>query len=149
MLGQKTVTGGFDIKATYDYWDMGVFYGTFHLPNTDSSLATVKFLRKGTNLYIGLQSNDKSICKFDWEGDGMFLKIKKCERDRRRNTSCTIRTSVQRPRRSATNRRQSNFGNGAGYLPAGSTVNDTTNVDNGYSAELMIKLDSLGLHLHA
>ena len=54
-----------------------MFYGTFHLPNTDSSLAKVKFLRKGTNLYIGIQSDDKSICKFDWEGDGMFLKIKR------------------------------------------------------------------------
>ena len=115
------MTGGFDIKATYDYWDMGVFYGTFHLPNTDSSLATVKFLRKGTNLYIGLQSNDKSICKFDWEGDGIFLKIKRSNgtdagiqavlsehrysgrddpvRSRRQSNTATVRASCRPDRR--------------------------------------------------
>jgi len=37
-----------------------------------------------------------------------------------------------------------NFGSGAGFLTAGSTANDTTNVDNGYSAELRIRLDKLG-----
>jgi hypothetical protein len=37
-----------------------------------------------------------------------------------------------------------NSGAGWGFLPAGSTVNDTTNVDNGYTAELQIDLDKLG-----
>ena len=141
--GQKTVTGGADIKATFDYWDQGVFYGTFHLPNTDSSLATVKFLRKGTNLYIGIQSDDKSICKFDWEADGLFLKIKKSN-----GTDLEYKLYYQNTGTAADTIRYeppaANYGDGAGYLPAGSTVNDTNDVDNGYSAELMIRLDSLG-----
>jgi hypothetical protein len=144
-MGEQTVTGAFDIKATYDYYDQGVFYGTFHLPNTDSSLAKVKFLRKGVNLYIGIQSDDKSICKFDWEGDGMFLKIK-----RSNGTDLEYKLYYQNIGTAADTIRYegpgglTNFGDGAGYLMAGSTVNDTTNVDNGYTAELMIKLDSLG-----
>ena len=35
-------------------------------------------------------------------------------------------------------------GAGEGSLAAGSTVNDTTQVDNGYSAEMVLHLDSLG-----
>src|SRR5450756_862003 len=37
-----------------------------------------------------------------------------------------------------------NSGAGAGFLNPGSKANDTTQVDNGYSAELMVKLGSLG-----
>jgi hypothetical protein len=134
-----------DVKATYDYWFEGVNYGTFHRPNTDSSLAKVKFLRKGANLYIGIQSDDKSICKFDWEGDGLFLKIRKAD-----GTDLEYKLYYQNIGTAADTIRYegpggvTNYGNGAGYLFSGSTVNDTTNVDNGYSAELMIRLDSLG-----
>jgi hypothetical protein len=140
---QKTVTGGFDTKATFDYYDTGVFYGTFHLPNTDSSLATVKFLRKGTNLYIGIQSDDKSICKFDWEADGILMKIK-----RSNGTDVEYKLYYQNIGTAADTIRYEqpgvNYGEGAGFLPTGSTVNDTNDVDNGFTAELMVKLDSLG-----
>ncbi|MCC6396254.1 MAG: T9SS type A sorting domain-containing protein, partial [Bacteroidetes bacterium] len=142
-VGQHTVTGEFDIKATFDYYDQGVFYGTFHLPNTDSSLAAVKFLRKGANLYIGIQSDDKSICKFDWEGDGIFLKIRRAN-----GTDVEFKLYYQNIGTAADTIRYeppaANFGEGAGKLASGSTVNDTSNVDNGYSAELMVRLDSLG-----
>ena len=141
--GQQTVTGEVDVKATFDYYDQGVFYGTFHLPNTDSSLATVKFLRKGTNLYVGLQTDDKSICKFDWEGDGIFLKVKRAN-----GTDAEFKLYYQNIGTAADTIRyeqpSANYGDGAGFLPAGSTANDTTNVDNGFSAELMVHLDSLG-----
>ncbi len=138
--GEFTVTAGFDIKATYDYWDQGVFYGTFHLPNTDSSLAKVKFLRRGTNLYVGIQSDDKSICKFDWEGDGIFMKVKKSD-------GTDVEYKLYYQNLNDTIRYEENLassGAGAGSLTAGSTVNDTTQVDNGYTAEMVIHLDSLG-----
>jgi len=140
MPGELTATGEVDVKASYDYWFDGVNYGTFHLPNTDSSLAKVKFLRRGTNLYVGIQSDDKSICKFDWEGDGMFVKVKKSDgtdveyKLYYQNLNDTIRYEEQ----------LASSGAGAGSLAPGSTVNDTTQVDNGYTAELMIDLAALG-----
>jgi hypothetical protein len=113
---------------------------TYRLPYKDTSIARVKFLQKGLNLYIGITSNDKSICKFDWEGDGMFLMIKnsagvvKQYKLYYQNPNDTIRYEED----------ILNSGAGAGFLNAGSKVNDTTQVDNGYSAELMVKLGSLG-----
>ncbi|MCU0411649.1 MAG: G8 domain-containing protein, partial [Bacteroidetes bacterium] len=137
--GEQTVTGGVDVKNPFN--DAGSLY---YVPTVDTALAKVKFLRKGTNLYIGITSDDKSICKFDWEGDGMFLKVKSAlGQDREYKlywqnidsaTANTIRYEEQ----------VVGSGAGAGYLPTGSTVNDTTNVDNGYSAELMIDLAVLG-----
>jgi len=138
--GEHTVTGEADIKASYDYNAGGTDYGIFHLPDRDSSWARVKFLRKGMNLYIGITSNDKSICKFDWEGDGLFLIIKTAAGvDQQyklywQNLNDTIKYEEPSP----------NWGFGAGYLPPGSTVNDSSDVDNGYQEELMVRLDSLG-----
>ncbi|GEM_PF-698906 len=135
---ERTVTGGFDIKASFDV--NGVIY---RLPYQDTSYTRVKFLRKGTELYIGIQSPDKSICKFDWEGDGLFMKIKNSAGEDKEyklyyqnigTAADTIRYEEQ----------VLNSGSGAGSLAMGSKVNDTTNVDNGYSAELRIKLASLG-----
>ncbi|HRP92313.1 MAG TPA: hypothetical protein PLH53_05415, partial [Ignavibacteriaceae bacterium] len=45
-------------------------------PYTDSSTTYVKYLYSGTNLYVSLKSDDKQVCKFDWEGDGMFMILK-------------------------------------------------------------------------
>ncbi len=134
----KTVTGGFDIKATFNVDSVA-----YHVPNKDSSWTRVKFLRKGTDLFIGLQSNDKSICKFDWEADGVFLMIK--------NAAGVDKQYKLYWQNIAANKDTIkyeedvlNSGSGAGFLPAGSSVNDTANVDNGYTAELKIKLGSLG-----
>ncbi|HLP18001.1 MAG TPA: T9SS type A sorting domain-containing protein [Bacteroidota bacterium] len=135
QAGENTVTGGVDVKASFDVG--GVKYS---VPNTDSSIARVKFLRKGTDLYIGITSNDKSICKFDWEGDGIFLMIKNSAGVTKeyklyyQNPNDTIRYEES----------VLNSGVGAGYLFTGSKVNDTTQVDAGYSAELRVKLASLG-----
>ncbi len=137
----RTVTGGFDIKASFDSYGV-----TYHVPNTDSSWTRVKFLRKGADLYIGLQSNDKSICRFDWEGEGIFIQIKdnagvtkeyKLYYQNIAGNKDTIRYEES----------VLNSGGGAGFLNAGSTANDTLNVDNGYSAELRIRLDKLGYAL--
>lgn len=41
----------------------------------DPSGSTVKFLHKGTDVYIGITSNDKSVTNWadGWEGDGAFI----------------------------------------------------------------------------
>ncbi|MCX6137541.1 MAG: hypothetical protein NTV54_08625, partial [Ignavibacteriales bacterium] len=138
QAGDQTVTGGLDVKASFDSWNV-----TYHIPNKDSSWARVKFLRKGMDLFIGVQSNDKSICKFDWEGEGLFLQIKD-------NTGATKEYKLYYQNIDSTANTIKyeeailNSGAGAGYLPAGSTANDTTNVDNGYSAELRVRMDKLG-----
>jgi hypothetical protein len=135
---EKSVTNGVDVKASFDV--NGV---TYHLPYKDTSFARVKFLQKGLNLYIGITSNDKSICKFDWEGDGMFLVIKNSA-----GVAKQYKLYYQNIDSSANTIRYEedilNSGAGAGYLFPGSKVNDTTQVDAGYSAELQVKLASLG-----
>ncbi|HAP35823.1 MAG TPA: hypothetical protein DCQ28_07735, partial [Bacteroidetes bacterium] len=135
---EKSVTGSFDLKASFDV--NGV---TYHLPLKDSSSTRVKFLQKGSNLYLGIQSNDKSICRFDWEGEGVFLQVKD-----KAGVTKEYKLYYQNIAANKDTIRYEesvlNSGAGAGFLPAGSTANDTTNVDNGYSAELMIKLSSLG-----
>jgi hypothetical protein len=138
QTGDKSVTAGFDVKASFD-----VNAVTYHVPNKDSSWTRVKFLRRGSDLYIGLQSNDKSICKFDWEADGMFLKIK---------NSAGVEKEYKLYWQNIDANKDSmkyeegiaNSGAGRGFLSAGSTVNDTANVDNGYTAELKLNLSSLG-----
>ena len=141
QVGDKTVTGGFDLKSSFD-----VNTVTYHIPNSDSSWARVKFLRKGTDLFVGVQSNDKSICRFDWEGEGLFVQIK--------DNAGVVKEYKLYYQNIAGNKdtikyEESvlNSGGGAGYLPAGSTANDTTNVDNGYTVELRIRLDKLGYTL--
>src|SRR3989339_1046374 len=141
QAGEYTVTGGVDVKNPFT--DNNV---QFSVPHKDSSLARVKFLRKGLNLYIGIQSDDKSICKFGWEGDGLFMKIRTSAGQVReyklywQNFEGNKDTMRYEPGVASS-------GSGWGYLPTGSTVNDTANVDNGYTAELLIDLSKLGYTL--
>ncbi|MFA6469422.1 MAG: T9SS type A sorting domain-containing protein [Bacteroidota bacterium] len=138
LAGDQTVTGGADIKASFDSYGV-----TYHLPNTDSSWARVKFLRKGMDLYLGLESNDKSICRFDWEGEGVIVFVKD-------NTGATKEYKLYYQNiglnKDTIRYEESilNSGGGAGFLYSGSTANDTMDVDSGYSAELRIRLDKLG-----
>jgi len=135
---ENTVTGGVDVKASFDSWGV-----TYHLPYKDTSFTKVKFLAAGNDLYIGIQSPDKSICKFDWEADGVFIKIKNSVGDDIEYKLYWQNIGTNKD----TIRYEEgvlNSGAGAGFLNTGSTVNDTTNVDNGYTAELKIKLNTLG-----
>jgi hypothetical protein len=138
QAGEFTVTGGIDVKNPFT--DNNV---QFSVPHRDSTLTRVKFLQKGLSLYIGLQSDDKSICKFGWEGDGLFMKIRTLAGQVReyklywQNFEANKDTMRYEPG-------VVNSGAGWGYLPTGSTVNDTANVDKGYTAELRIDLDKLG-----
>ncbi|MCX6142506.1 MAG: hypothetical protein NTZ35_04730, partial [Ignavibacteriales bacterium] len=123
QAGELTVTGGVDVKNPFT--DNSVSYS---VPHKDSSLARVKFLRNGLNLYIGIQSDDKSICKFGWEGDGLFMKIKTSAGQVKeyklywQNFEGNKDTMRYEPGVASS-------GAGWGYLPSGSTVNDTANVD--------------------
>ena len=138
LTGEKTVTGFVDVKNNYD-----VGGKKYTVPVTDPSAARVKFLRRGAKLYIGISSDDKSICKFGWEGDGLFLKLKNSAGDDKefklyyQNTG-TDKDTIKYEEPSV------GFGRGAGVLGVGGKVNDTVGVDNGYTAELEIDLTKLG-----
>ncbi|MCK9210703.1 MAG: hypothetical protein M0P61_07720, partial [Ignavibacteriaceae bacterium] len=122
----RTPTGGAVVKETY----------------TDSSITKVKFLQNGTDLYIALQSDDKQICKFDWEGDGMFLVMQN-------NTGGTneykmyVRKNVLGDWELGP---ETNSPAGAfeGKSVVNGTIYDSASVDNGYTAEMVIHLDKLG-----
>jgi len=119
----------------------GVYVKT-DVPYLDTTWTKMKFLKVGTKLYIGFSSDDKSVCKFgdSWEGDGLFMKIKTAGgqekeyklyfNDGTANSNMVFENQAP--------------GMGAGLKGSNTIVNDTTQVDNGYSAELLIYLDSLG-----
>lgn len=113
-------------------------------PYNDVSTCYVKFLRDATNLYISLNSNDTQVCSFgdSWEGDGIFMKIKDASAtDREYKLYYNFHTYDPpihyEPYSGA-------VGEGAGQKGPGTIVNDSTNVDGGYTAEMRIPLDSLG-----
>jgi hypothetical protein len=122
-------------------------------PYTDTSYTTMKFLRSGMDLVIGFQSNDKSVCKFgdvnNWEGDGLFMKVKSADGLQSYEFHLYYNVAGENADYKyesggdvAHNKPQ--WGNGVMVKGSTTIVNDTTQVDNGYSAELVIHLDSLG-----
>ncbi len=122
----NTPTGGVVVKPPYN----------------DVSTCYVKFLHIGTNLYISLDSDDHQVCRFgdSWEGDGLFMKI---------NDSSGAAVEFKLYYNLAGVNPEIHYegpayGSGAGYKKPGTIVNDSTNVDAGYSAELMIDLTGLG-----
>ncbi|KAB2908539.1 MAG: T9SS type A sorting domain-containing protein [Ignavibacteriales bacterium] len=136
MFGPQPQLSGLAKSVTSDVLVKG--------PYTDTTVTPVKFLRVGNKLYIGFQSNDKQVCRFgdSWEGDGMFLKIKNAAGVDKEfklyfNAGGVDPNMVYEST-------DPNTGAGAGIKKPGTVVNDTTQVDNGYSAELMIDLGALG-----
>ncbi|MEK7672086.1 MAG: hypothetical protein AAB344_07690, partial [Bacteroidota bacterium] len=131
----KSVTGGVEVRPSY----------------TDTSWATVKLLRKGLRLYLGIQSMDKSVGRFgdSWEGDGLFMKIKNAagiegEFKLYYNASTRIGASRDSAVYEPGGPFRSGFGNGVGLVNSGTIPYDTTQVDSGYTLELEVRLDSLG-----
>jgi hypothetical protein len=111
-------------------------------PYTDTSTCYVKFLYFGSKLYVSLKSNDKQVCKFDWEGDGMFMKIKNASNQEAEfklyvinSTTFGAETGGPAPIPSA--------GYGGVGLVSG-TILDSSDTDNGYSAEGFIDLSTIG-----
>lgn len=108
----------------------------------DTSTTLVRFIKYGNKLYISLQSNDKQVCRFgdSWEGDGLFMKIKN-------NAAQDIEYKLYFNAAGVNPNivyEGPTHGMGAAVKGPGTTVNDSSNIDGGYTAELMISLDSLG-----
>ena len=133
----------------------GGYYMQWNNPNneyTDQSMATVKFVHNGTDLYVGVESDDKSVCAWSggWEADGLFLwmtnkgetapsnrmEIKNMFFDATVGASAVFQTSESVPTGST---------DGACYLPAGTvTHTETGGEDAGYSLEVVIHTDFFG-----
>ncbi len=117
-------------------------------PYTDTSTCDVRFIHDGSKLYISLKSDDKQVCSFgngSWEGDGIFLQIadaKGALHEFKLYYNFTAKDTIIHYEGGA-------WGQGAGKKVFGTTVNDSSNVDNGYTAELMVNLDSLGYGANA
>jgi len=114
-------------------------------PYKDTTYTTVKFLRKGMNLYIGITSNDKSVCSFgngdSWEGDGIFMKIKKADGTEKEIKLYYNKAGVNPAVNFDTD---TTLGFGTAVKGSSTVVNDTTQTDNGYTAEIVLYLDKLG-----
>ena len=113
--------------------------------NTDSTLTFVKIIHKGLDLYISLQSNDKSVGKFgnSWEGDGLFMKIKSATGIPYEYKLFFNQGGINPDIAFETNGPEGS-GEGAAWKPNATIVNDTSQVDSGYTAEMVIHLDQLG-----
>jgi hypothetical protein len=127
---EYAVTGGELVKGDY--------------PDTTSTI--VKILHHGLDLYISLQSDDHSVCRFgdSWEGDGLFMKIKDAG-----GTDVEYKLYFNLAGADPDIHYEEpglypGSGSGAAYKFPGTVVNDTTQVDSGYTAELVIHLDQLG-----
>ena len=110
----------------------------------DTTTTIVKILHHGLDLYISLQSDDKYVSKWggSWEGDGLFMKIKDAQGIDREiklyfNASGTDPDIVYEEHVAGS-------GEAVAYKMPGTVVNDTTQIDSGYTAELIIHLDVLG-----
>ena len=110
-------------------------------PYSDVSTCYVSFLRNGYDLYIGLASNDAQVCRFDWEGDGMFMKIKNASGANEYEIKNYVGSN---PEFVFETNAPSGVTEGVGYPLPGTTIFDSTDVDPGYTAETVIHLDQLG-----
>ena len=124
------VTGGVEVQAPY----------------TDTTSTIVKIVHDGLDLYISLDSDDKSVCRFNssWEGDGLFMKVKDASGTdveyklyfNLEGTDPDIHLELPGLYPSSAE--------GAAFKKSGTIVNDTTSVDSGYTAEMVIHLADLG-----
>ena len=125
-----TVTGGILVDPGY----------------TDTTRTFVRFLHDGLKLYISLQSDDKSICRrtTGWEGDGLFMKIKKADGSTIEFKLFYSSAGVGAPIKFEAPSLNPTWGEGAGYVIPPGVVNHLASDDTGYTAEMVIYLDSLG-----
>jgi hypothetical protein len=110
----------------------------------DTTTTLVKMLHYGTDLYFAISSNDKYVNKWggSWEGDGLFMKVWTKSGETKEfklyfNASGIDPDMVYEEQ-------QAGSGQGMGYKLPGTVVNDTSQIDAGYTAELIVHLDQLG-----
>jgi hypothetical protein len=115
-----------------------------HPDYVDTTTTIVKMLHYGTDLYILIDSDDQYVNKWggSWEGDGLFMKIKDAGGIDREiklyfNASGIDPDIVHEEHVVGS----SEF---AATKKEGTVVNDTTQIDAGYLAEMVIHLDVLG-----
>jgi hypothetical protein len=114
-------------------------------PYRDTSTCYVRFLRRDTLLYFALDSDDKQVCRFDWEGDGMFMKIRNSQNnDIEYKIYVGVVNNVPQFVYESNHPTPQLAGAGVGYAKPGTTIYDSTNTDNGYSAEMYVNLRALG-----
>ena len=113
-------------------------------PYTDESTCYVTFLRNGFDLYIALSSNDAQVCRFDWEGDGMFMKIKNAAATSEYEIKNYVGVVSGVPQFVFETNAPSGVTEGAAYPIPPTTIYDSSDVDAGYTAETVIHLDQLG-----
>lgn len=111
----------------------------------DTTTTFVRFLHYGLDLYISLQSNDKYVNKWggSWEGDGLFMKIEDANGTMYEYKLYFNAPGVDPDIVFETNAPDGS-GQGAAWKHPATIVNDTTLVDSGYTAEMVIHLDQLG-----
>ena len=113
-------------------------------PYTDISTCYVMFLRNGYDLYIALSSNDEQVCRFDWEGDGMFMKIWDVAAANEYEIKNYVGLDAGIPAFVFETNAPTGVTEGVGYPRPGTTIYDSSDVDNGFTAETVIHLDQLG-----
>ncbi len=125
---EYAVTGGTQVSGVYE----------------DTTTTIVKILHYGLDLYIAIQSDDRYVNKWggSWEGDGLFMKVWTADGIPKEFKLYWNNTGVDPDINYEEQVEGAGFG--AAYKPAGTVVNDTTQVDEGYTAELVIHLDKLG-----
>ena len=119
---------------------------TVQAPYTDTTTTIVKILHHGLDLYISLNSNDQSVCRFDgsWEGDGLFMKINDANGIPVEYKLYFNLAGTDPDIHYEGPGMYPNSGSGAAWKHPATIVNDTTAADSGYTAELVIHLDKLG-----
>jgi len=140
--GSRKSTGGY-------YMQWGDSLNSY----TDTSMAMIKFAHNGTDLYIGFESNDSSVCEWSpgWEADGLFLwmtfkgvipgagdrmEIKLMYFGNTVGSSAEFQLSANVPTGGA---------EGMSYEPVGTvTHTETGGPDHGYSGEVVVHTDFFG-----
>jgi hypothetical protein len=112
----------------------------------DTTTTIVKVLHHGLDLYISLQSDDHSVCKFNgsWEGDGLFMKIADAQGTQVEYKLFFNHDGADPDIHFELPGTYPNSGEGAAWKRPGTVVNDNTAPDSGYTAEMVIHLDQLG-----
>ncbi|MCU7494430.1 MAG: T9SS type A sorting domain-containing protein [Ignavibacteria bacterium] len=136
IFGKKTKPGDVEYTVTN-----GIIVDTGYV---DTTICQVKFMHRGLDLYISLNSNDNSICRRStgWEGDGMFMKMKDAKGNPQEFKLYYNLAGTNAPLHVETPGSYKNSAEGAGI--ARGIVNVINPPDTGYTAEMVIHLDSLG-----